>query len=655
MKEECLSFGGISVRMISLHTAVVGSGAAGFNAALRLRQYGIDDVAIVTEGVSMGTSRNTGSDKQTYYKMNLCGDCADSPAAMAADLFAGRCVDGDIAYAEAALSVPCFLHLAELGVPFPVNRYGEYVGYKTDHDLRARATSAGPLTSRMMTEQLEKEAIRKDIRIFDHCTVISILKAGDRAVGLLALDTDAADEENRRFVLFRCDNIIFATGGPAGIYADTVYPVGHSGSSGIAFEAGVKGRNLTEWQYGLASIAPRWNVSGTYMQVLPRFVSIDEQGEEYEFLAEYYRSPGDCLSMIFRKGYEWPFDSRKAIDGSSVIDLLVYREQVMRGRRVYLDYRKNPFNVQTLPYEQLAEEARDYLTNAEACFGTPIDRLLHMNAPAYELYLSKGVDLKTEMLEISLCAQHNNGGLEIDLWWQTNIRHLFAAGEAAGSHGVYRPGGSALNAGQVGSMRAAQYIAYHQPADPPVADAVFHQAAEKAIAQHAALCRHLLSGGGADTVNALMQQVTRRMSAAAGPIRTPENIREALADARTALDAFEHEVRVGTGKGLRRAYRLRDVLIAQIVYFTAMENYAEAGGKSRGSALYTSPHGQSAQGLEPVFRFEQDDGAFDAEIQEVEYCGADCSVLWRPIRPLPEGGGFFENVWRSYRETKNID
>ena len=31
----------------------------------------------------MGTSRNTGSDKQTYYKLNLCGDFADSPAAPA--------------------------------------------------------------------------------------------------------------------------------------------------------------------------------------------------------------------------------------------------------------------------------------------------------------------------------------------------------------------------------------------------------------------------------------------------------------------------------------------------------------------------------------------------------------------------------------------
>ena len=105
----------INVKKVCLDALVIGTGAAGYNAAIRLDKYGINDVAIVTEGVNMGTSRNTGSDKQTYYKMNLCADYPDSPKAMAEDFFKGKCVDGDNAYAEAALSVPCFLQLCELG------------------------------------------------------------------------------------------------------------------------------------------------------------------------------------------------------------------------------------------------------------------------------------------------------------------------------------------------------------------------------------------------------------------------------------------------------------------------------------------------------------------------------------------------------------
>lgn len=31
-----------------------------------------------------------------------------------------------------------------------------------------------------------------------------------------------------------------------------------------------------------------------------------------------------------------------------------------------------------------------------------------------------------------------------------------------------------------------------------------------------------------------------------------------------------------------------------------------------------------------------------------------CDFTWRPVRPIPEDDDFFENVWRSYRENRNI-
>ena len=68
-----------------------------------------------------------------------------------------------------------------------------------------------------------------------------------------------------------------------------------------------------------------------------------------------------------------------------------------------------------------------------------------MNAPAIELYVSKGRDISREPLEISLSAQHCNGGIAVDADWQTSVPGLFAVGEAAGTHGIRRPGGSALN------------------------------------------------------------------------------------------------------------------------------------------------------------------------------------------------------------------
>ena len=95
-------------RVMDIYAVVVGSGAAGFNAAHRLRQYGVMDAALVTEGRLWGTSRNTGSDKQTYYKLSLSGSQDDSVRKLAAVLFDGGCVDGGIALCGAALSAQGF-------------------------------------------------------------------------------------------------------------------------------------------------------------------------------------------------------------------------------------------------------------------------------------------------------------------------------------------------------------------------------------------------------------------------------------------------------------------------------------------------------------------------------------------------------------------
>ena len=144
----------------SFDAIIIGSGCAGLNCADSLYDLGYKNIAIVTENLYSGTSRNTGSDKQTYYKISLSGKEDDSIEKMAETLFNGGCVDGDVALCEAANSARAFFKLVSLGVDFPTNDFGEYVGYKTDHDPFMRATSVGPYTSKLMTEKLEKSGIK---------------------------------------------------------------------------------------------------------------------------------------------------------------------------------------------------------------------------------------------------------------------------------------------------------------------------------------------------------------------------------------------------------------------------------------------------------------------------------------------------------------
>lgn len=632
------------MNILKYDSIVLGTGAAGYNAANRLKESG-KNVAIVTEGVNIGTSRNTGSDKQTYYKLGLGGDVNDSVRTMAENLFSCGATDGDNALCEAALSSRCFMNLVELGVPFPVNRYGEYVGYKTDHDPYARATSAGPLTSKFMTEALQNKAKMLEIDVYDGYLAIEILKKENSVCGLLCLEISSGE-----LVAFSCNNIILCTGGPAGIYSDSVYPECHTGSTSLALMAGAKAQNLTEWQYGLASVNPRWNVSGTYMQVLPRFVSIDENGNEREFLADYFSDINEALSMVFLKGYQWPFDSKKILDGSSVIDLLVYVESVIKGRKVYLDYTRNSFNLENIAFDRLIPEAYDYLSKAQVLFGTPIERLRKMNFPAIELYRNKGVDLEKEYLEIALCAQHNNGGIAVDKWWQTNISGLFAAGECAGTHGVTRPGGSALNSGQVGSLRAATFIANFNTTE--LDESEFENIAELSAKQHRAFANEILAD--TENVQEILLKSQHLMSEFGAAIRVKDSMEKAKNQILTQLEAFNKTVSVKSKRNLWLAYKLKDILIVQLAVLTAFIDFAHKVGSTRGSALYYDEDGELREGLSEEFRFKLGSNSVSDKIQSIQFENGKFEVEWRNVRPLPQNDDFFENVWRGYRENKNV-
>jgi len=605
------------MKIYTYDTIVIGSGAAGFNALVRIKE-GKGSVALVCENKVYGTSRNTGSDKQTYYKLGLGGDIPDSVLKMAQDMYGTGCVDGDNALVEAALSTRCFINLVEAGVEFPTNRYGEYIGYKTDHDTACRATSAGPLTSKYMTEALERRAEKLGAEIYSGYLAVEVLCENNCVTGVLCLEVKSGE-----LCAFNSANVILATGGPAGIYADSVYPESQTGSTSLALFSGASLQNFTEWQYGLASTNPRWNVSGTYMQVLPRFVSVDENGVEYEFLADAYTRKYDALTLVFLKGYQWPFDVEKAYLGSSEIDTLVHREIVEKRRRVFLDYRINPFGFNEIDFKRLTREAREYLERAGADFGTPVERLIKMNTAAYELYLSKGVDLKRDMLEISLCAQHNNGGVSVDMWWQTSVSGLFAVGECAGTHGIKRPGGSALNAGQVGSLRASQYIL--QKGNKPDSRA-FEKSLEQALDRH----REMLEGfyNSPDNVEMCLEKIRRFMSDYAAAVRDCDRIKQGF------------EAKAVGGKNPVLLYKYRDALYTSKALLFAIDDYIKQGVGDRGSAKYSDG--------------KREDISYRSKIQEIKMTASGFESLWRDVRPIPQENEAFEKIWKGYRENRNV-
>ena len=644
---EEITVGEHRIPVLRTRVAVVGSGAAGYGTADALYEAGVRDILIVTEGRLMGTSRNTGSDKQTYYKLNMAGGIPDSVYDMARSLMRGGSMHGDIALSDAALSARAFFKLVNLGVPFPMNEYGEYVGYQTDHDTTTRATSAGPLTSKYMTEALERSVAQKKIPILDGHRVIRILTENDRATGLLTLCPAFAGKENPMgLCAVIAGDIVYAVGGPSAIYADTVYPESQTSSLGMAFEAGAAGANLTESQYGIASTAFRWNLSGTYQQVLPRYVSVDENGAEREFLTDAFASEEEMLSAVFSKGYEWPFDPKKTISGgSSRVDLAVFREKE-RGRQVFLDYTRNPSCLeQNGRFEPmlLPENARKYLENSEGLLPLPIDRLIRMNRPAVELYAAHGIDLSRERLEIAVCAQHCNGGLAVGRTREsTTLRNFYAVGECAGTFGVYRPGGSALNSTQTGALLAAMDITAKGSVPPPSEEGVRRLVASE--------WKRLFSMRGEVTREEILfrrRKLGERMSDCAAFLRNPEKIDAAFSACRAAVASFESDYGVCDKTLLIDALINRDILVTQLVFLGALRDYLADGGKSRGSYLVTEGDAESALCEEPAM-----DTVHGAFVQNTTLSGWETSSVFEPVHPLPESDQWFERVWNRYREMK---
>ena len=656
MVSEKIVISNFTLDYYRVNTLIIGSGVASLNAAVSLNALGQENMMIATSQWGGGTSNNAGSDKQTYYKLSLSGNEPDSVFDMARDLFEGKCMHGDIALCEAQGSVQSFINLANLGVNFPHDKYGSWAGYKTDHDPRSRATSVGPYTSKRMFEVLAGEVRKRNIPVLDnhHCVALLTNKTGLKVVGALAINKTEKDY-TKAFVLFNSTNVILGTGGPGGIYDKSVYPLSQNGSIGMAFNAGATGQNLTESQFGIASVKFRWNLSGSYQQAIPRYISTDNHGnDEREFLNDFFPDIKTLSKAIFLKGYQWPFDPRKVENyGSSLIDLLVHSEINEKGRNVFLDFTKNPsWKGESFTIENLDSEVYKYLENSNSLKKSPVERLFSINAPAIALFRDHGIDLESEPLQIAVCAQHNNGGLKSSIWWESDIKHLFPVGEVNGTHGVYRPGGTALNSGQVGSFRAAQYICKKYK-DLPPDEKEFLEETRKMTENTLRQASMWMTSGKSSVNKQFLSEIRKRMSESGGLIRNRQNVEVSIFEASELLNRLKDNIGANSIAELADAFSLIDNCITHFVYLSAIGVYIEKGGRSRGSYIITDS-GKNQSKAEDESNWKPELCMYDREVEnkilEVKLRNRSLKINLAEVREIPEQDLWFEKVWKEYIE-----
>ncbi|MEO0510910.1 MAG: FAD-binding protein [Verrucomicrobiota bacterium] len=656
--DETLLVSGVTVPVYRCEALVLGSGASGMRSAVELKRRGID-VLVASTGLFAGTSACSGSDKQTLYTASTDYK-GDDFVKYAENLCAGGAMNFSTAYIEAVGSIDAIGGLQFVGLPLPQDDHGAILRYQTDHDEAGRATSCGPRTSKLMVKVLFDEALMLGVRILPSCSGIRIVKetrdGSERVIGMIALHR----EEKRNaygLVFIQCESLVIATGGPGELYRDSVYPHHCHGGLGIALEAGIKLTNLTESQFGIGTPRTKfpWNLSGTYVQVMPRVYSVGKDGKEINFLKRYYRTTQEIASNIFRKGYQWPFHSMRMLDfGSSLFDLAIFLER-QAGRKVYLDFLHNPEPVDEggeFSLDELDSDVRAYLEKSEALYDLPIDRLRCMNPLAIELYKMHGTDLTKEPLEFGMNNQHMNGGILIDDWGQTSLDGCYAIGEAAGSHGVTRPGGAALNSGQVFGKRVAIAIKRSRIERKWVSPKCLN--IEKAIDCALTDAESYTKNDGGLLSKEVKRDIQARMSDSAGIICSGSDVRKALGSARALREKVESEgFEVSSASLVGQAFRWKHMVYVSEAVLTALDYYIENGGGSRGARVICSEEGMHCPEayIEDLSRFRFiEERTQDREVKLVVHLeGSKFVVSSHRVDLSPKvQREFFEKGWGYY-------
>ena len=638
---ESITIAGVHLPVLRTGVLIIGSGAAGLRAAVEANRAGLE-VTVATMSPFGGTSACSGSDKQTLHTAGTSNK-GDNFLKLASDIGAGGAMDLDQAYVEAVGSIGAFAGLQYLGLPLPTDRFGAVLRYQTDHDDVGRATSCGPRTSRLMVKVLAEEALRLGIPIRRRCEAVQLIVADGACLGCIAVDREVGATSNPQgLCVLLAGATVLATGGPGELYRDSVYPRHCYGSLGMAIEAGAAVCNLSESQFGIGTRRQEfpWNLSGTYVQVVPRVFSRDTAGSEREFLMDWYRTPREAASNVFRKGYQWPFHASRMLGyGSSLVDLAIHHESRL-GRTVCLDFTRNPTGWTP---DQLDDDARSYLANNDALLATPIERLRRMNPLAIELYRMHGSDIAREPLPFNVNNQHMNGGVEVDTWGRSSLPGLYALGEVAGTHGVTRPGGAALNAGQVMGVRVAKHLAARRPQRPGVPVAVVQTAARAALA---------IVRGGQASVADLRDEIQARMSDHAGFICPVGEV----AGAKAAAVALRSRVLASgiavTPERSAEAFRWRHQALLSEAVLTVLDAYVQAGGGSRGARAYCDPAGTQVPQAQAVdctaFRFREERPEQRREKLTLRWDGT-FSLSRTPLRGMEDPARiFFEKNWAPY-------
>ncbi|NUS34239.1 MAG: fumarate reductase/succinate dehydrogenase flavoprotein subunit [Gemmatimonadaceae bacterium] len=430
-----------------------------------------------------------------------------------------------------------------------------------------RLAHVGDRTGLEMIRTLQDHGIHKGIDVHMECTVLTLLRDGERIAGAFAYD-----RERGRFRLFRARAVILATGGVGRAFSITSNSWEYTGDGhALAYLAGAALQDMEFVQFHPTGMIWPPSVRGILVTEGVRGeggVLRNRDGKRFMFedIPENYKAQTADSEEEGWRYTQGDKDARRPPE-------LLTRDHVARMIvREVKEGRGSPHGGVYLDISWIKER----LPNAAEHIRKKLPSMYH------QFMQLAGIDITKEAMEIGPTTHYIMGGIRVDGDTQmSTVPGLFACGEcAAGLHGANRLGGNSLSDLLVFGQRAGEHAArFARNAAAVTIDAgEVDEEASRALAPFA-------RASGAEGPYQVQESLQTTMQNHVGIVRTAHEMERALGEIESLKQRADRVVVPGNREfnpGWHTALDLRHLLIvSEAITRSALARKESRGGHFR--------------------------------------------------------------------------
>jgi succinate dehydrogenase / fumarate reductase, flavoprotein subunit len=430
-----------------------------------------------------------------------------------------------------------------------------------------RLAHVGDRTGLEIIRTLQDHAVYQPIDVHMECTIVSLLKDGNRIAGALGYDRDRG-----RFKVFVAKAVVLATGGIGRAFSVTSNSWEYTGDGhALAYNAGAALQDMEFVQFHPTGMVWPPSVRGILVTEGVRGeggILVNKEGRRFMFddIPENYRGQ---TADNEEEGWRYTQGDKNARRPPE----LLTRDHVARAiMKEVREGRGSPHGGVFLDISWISSK----LSGAEEHIKKKLPSMYHQFKQLAD------IDITKEPMEVGPTTHYVMGGIRVDGDTQmSSVPGLFAAGEVgAGLHGANRLGGNSLSDLLVFGMRAGKYAAEFagRQSSPRVdfqqADTIVRTALEP-----------FDRGDGGEGPYQVEHDLQTMMQELVGIVRREDEMRRAL-DGLEALKERARKVSVTGNReynpGWHTALDLQNLLtVSEIVARAALERKESRGGHFR--------------------------------------------------------------------------